>query len=646
MKATQGNYYTDPDFAASWAAMKAAGVVRGAYHFLDPTVDGATQANFYLQVIGTLGATDLPAVLDMECPTSNDEPDSDGCLYTGYSGDATGAQITQAINDWITTIVAATGRKPLLYTYPDWLSDLGVDTTGFDSYPLWIADYDPGTCFDVPSPWTLATIWQYSDSGNIAGLPDPVDQDYFLGSLAQLTAFTGAKTDAGSGTSHGDAGTPAAPFTAPSQANGNDALSVVSWPDGHVELYATATSGTASRVDSTLADASNGDSWNAAVSLGGPASCGVASVFWAGGSGHTAEVFDGLSNGTTESLEYVASSSNWTSFASFGGVGLGHLSTLAYPDGHIEVFALADDGAIWHNVSTKSSWGGWQSMGAITGAFASGAGPILWNDGHGEIFAIDATGGAWHDATNTASPPVWGGWKPIAGGPLASRPIPARWADGHVQVFARGTDDVLYMSDSSSGVFAAFTALNPTQTLAGYPSVLVYPDYGPEIFARAASGEVMHMWNSAPDAGGATGSWSAWASDLNEVLSSDPLAWMRPDGLAEVFGVDGSGNLVKSLHDGPTWSAWATLGTGFDACVGGTKLVEAGVPTAGSDAAADAGTGPITTRANPDASAEGLPSLSPGCACRTSRRTSDTGRGAAFALLALGLVVARRRRKG
>jgi len=202
IKATQGTSYTSSGFAAAWAAMKSAGVIRGAYHFFDPTVSGVDQANYFLGVMGTIDAGDLPPTLDIECPTSNDEPDSDDCLGNGTSGDATGAQITQVMNDWISTIVAKTGRKPLIYSYGTYFSDDGVDTTGLQSYPLWIADYSGTGCFTVPSPWTSATFWQYGDSSTVPGFSG-ADEDYLMGTLAQLTAFAAGTGGSGTGTGSG-----------------------------------------------------------------------------------------------------------------------------------------------------------------------------------------------------------------------------------------------------------------------------------------------------------------------------------------------------------------------------------------------------------------------------------------------------------
>jgi len=641
MKATQGNYFTDSEFSNNWSGTKANGIVRGAYHFFDGTISGVTQANYFLGVVGTIAPTDLPPVLDIECP---DGTPGDDCLGNGSSGAASAADLTQGMNDFLTTVQAATGRTPIVYSYGSWFADNGVDTTGLTNYPLWIAYPTTTSCFDVPSPWTTAAIWQYSFTGDVPGIGSGGDLDQFLGTMAQFTAVLGTVPPPS------DGGTPTTPFAAPSQPNGNDALSIVSWADGHMDLFATESGGVAAHMSTTT----TGDAWSSPAMLGGTADCGVASVMWAPGSGHLAEVFDGLGNGTTESLEWESSA--YTSFASFGGSGLSHLSTLAYGDDHIEVFALGTDGTIWHNVSTQSSWGGWASMGGgDAGAFTTGAGPILWTDGHAEIFVTDAQGTPWHNYTNTASPPVWAGWSALTGGPLASRPVPVRWADGHVEVFARGTNGQLYTSDYTNNTWPAFAALNPTQVIQGEPSVLVYPSYGPEIFARDMSGNLIHMWNS-------TGTWSAWANDFNQVLASDPLAWLRPDGVAEVFGVDGSGNVVKSLHSGASWSAWSTLGSGFEACVGGV-MPDSGTlppPADGGGTGVDSGTAPEDggvadggTGVGPDGGGQPTEpgkqqgAASKGCSCRGAAGANggDAG-GAAVGLLLLGAVVTRRRAKG
>ena len=204
IKATQGDSYTDADFAANYAALKSANIVRGAYHFFDATVSGVTQANYFLGVVGTIEPGDLPPTLDIECPVAGE----DDCLGNGSSGAAPSSQITQAMNDFLTTVKTATGLTPIVYSYGSWFSDNGVDTTGLQDYPLWLADYSGTSCFDVPTPWTAATIWQYDSSGTVGGVN--VDDDWFLGSAAQLATFTASGSlpidggaDEDSGTDYG-----------------------------------------------------------------------------------------------------------------------------------------------------------------------------------------------------------------------------------------------------------------------------------------------------------------------------------------------------------------------------------------------------------------------------------------------------------
>src|SRR5262245_2770430 len=65
VKATEWTTFVDSEFAASWAGMKAQGVVRSAYHFFHPNLDPIAQANHFLQVVGPLEVGDLPPTLDV-----------------------------------------------------------------------------------------------------------------------------------------------------------------------------------------------------------------------------------------------------------------------------------------------------------------------------------------------------------------------------------------------------------------------------------------------------------------------------------------------------------------------------------------------------------------------------------------------------
>jgi lysozyme len=199
VKATQGTYNTQSNFSDNWSGMQAAGVLRSAYHFFDPTEDGVAQANHFLAVMGPLAAGDLPPMLDIECPDSDNS-----CLgWSGGTGDEPGSTIQQRMMDFLNTVQSATGRMPIIYTFRTYFSGNGVDTTGLQTYPLDIADPTTSNCFQVPAPWSAATMWQYSWTGSVAGISGGVDRDRFLGSYADLQALAGGGGGGGSGSDMG-----------------------------------------------------------------------------------------------------------------------------------------------------------------------------------------------------------------------------------------------------------------------------------------------------------------------------------------------------------------------------------------------------------------------------------------------------------
>src|SRR4029079_9385101 len=136
--------------------------------------------------------------------------------------------------------------------------------------------------------------------------------------------------------------------------------------------------------------AGNTDNWQPLGKLDGGATCGFAAGFWPEPKA-LAEVFSPKADGTTQHLWFDGAM--WNTFQGLGGKGLSKLSTLAWPDGHMEVFARGDDGAIWHNFFVEGvGWSDWQSMG---GNAATGVSPIIWGDGHAELLITDPDGNPW-----------------------------------------------------------------------------------------------------------------------------------------------------------------------------------------------------------------------------------------------------------
>ena len=170
-RATYGSGEVDPYFNSHWQGMKAAGVVRGPYHFFVTAEDATRQAELFVRTVGSLESGDLPPVLDVE----------------QQSG--TGSNLVGGVRTWLDVVEQGLGRRPIIYTGPAfWNANL---TDGFGGYPLWVAEYG------VPSPkpvkgWDAWTFWQHSESGSVPGIPGDVDLNYFNGSLSDLEALTNA----------------------------------------------------------------------------------------------------------------------------------------------------------------------------------------------------------------------------------------------------------------------------------------------------------------------------------------------------------------------------------------------------------------------------------------------------------------------
>jgi lysozyme len=551
-KASEGTTVTDDQFAANWSGMIANGVLRGAYHFFRASTDGTAQADFFLSQTGTLGqAGDLPPVLDWE-------------LDDGQSSATNVAQAQAFIDE----IKAKTGLPTIIYTDSGFWTGL-TGTSQFSAETLWVANWTGSlsSCPDVPTPWSNWVVWQWNDTGTVAGVPDSPDVDVFNGTLAQLQQLGGMTTT-----------TPT--FTPPAQASGNLAITLVNYPDEHMNIFARTPGG----VILESATTGTGDTWSQTTSLGSGALCGSAAAFW-GGSWLYPELFSPLSEGGT--VDIVGGSSGWGTFQSFGTSDLVQLTTAITSDGRAEVFGLGPDGAIWQKAwnSTTGAWSGWVSLG---GSFVTGAGAVTWGNGTVEIFATDSSGAVWHAWSDSSGSANWATFAQLGGPAMATQPVGVRWndgMDGHAEVYARGTDDQLYHSDFSyTDGWPELSVLNAGTTIAGQPSAIMNPTTaGPEVFARSPDGTVLRTaWNGTH--------YSAFAPIGSQTVASDPFGWTRGDGTTELFAIDATGRLIHATEDSTdAWGAWSSIGSGFDSCTGTASAPDGGTGQADAGTAFDAG---------------------------------------------------------
>jgi lysozyme len=159
-KATEGSSDTDGNFAANWAAMKAKGIHRGAYHELwtEAAAPVAAQAAHFLAVVKAAGL-------------------EKGDLLIVVASDYPGVT-TDEVKTFADTVHAAAPECPVLI-----YSDLSVAATlttctGYELWVAWPSDTAPSSV----APWTAWRFWQWGESAG-------TDRDAFNGTAAEFETW-------------------------------------------------------------------------------------------------------------------------------------------------------------------------------------------------------------------------------------------------------------------------------------------------------------------------------------------------------------------------------------------------------------------------------------------------------------------------
>jgi GH25 family lysozyme M1 (1,4-beta-N-acetylmuramidase) len=173
-KATEGTGFVSSTYQVNEAGMKAAGLVAGAYHFMQPG-NGAAQADHFLDVVGEPNG--MLCTVDVETTSSGAHPSSaDAHAFADRFAEQTG------------------GHPLILYTGRWYWKDILGDPYGADIGPLWHSAYSssPGALY---GGWGEFTFWQWTSSGSCPGISGGCDLNYFYGdrdALVALTSPTGA----------------------------------------------------------------------------------------------------------------------------------------------------------------------------------------------------------------------------------------------------------------------------------------------------------------------------------------------------------------------------------------------------------------------------------------------------------------------
>ncbi|MWC28864.1 glycoside hydrolase family 25 protein [Paenibacillus sp. MMS18-CY102] len=181
LKASQGTSSRDATFINNANGARAAGVLIGAYHFVNAkTTDAAAKeaANFADAIASAGGAAafELPPVMDYE--------QADSSMSKG--------DINAVAKAFLTETERLTGVKPIIYSGSSFANNFDAS---MGAYELWAARYSSSPPADTVA-WSKWTFWQYSDGSAggvrpgggraVAGIAGPVDLNEYAGTEDEL----------------------------------------------------------------------------------------------------------------------------------------------------------------------------------------------------------------------------------------------------------------------------------------------------------------------------------------------------------------------------------------------------------------------------------------------------------------------------
>jgi lysozyme len=179
IKTTEGGDHVDPSFYRNWEGAAAAGVARGAYHFIYWCRTAAEQALWFTMAVPR-DASALPPVLDLE--------------WNGHSPSCPKKVPRETALEKIRVLLDAmerhTGKKPIIYTDITFHRD--VLEGELKDYAFWLRSVaaEPHERFK-DRPWLM---WQYTATGRVAGIKGHVDRNVFNGSVKDWERWLARQT--------------------------------------------------------------------------------------------------------------------------------------------------------------------------------------------------------------------------------------------------------------------------------------------------------------------------------------------------------------------------------------------------------------------------------------------------------------------
>ncbi|MEQ8446899.1 MAG: GH25 family lysozyme [Pelagibacterium sp.] len=173
IKATDGGDYLDPNFRSNWEQARAAGIPRGAYHFVYWCRPASEQVAWFAANVPA-EADALPPVLDLEWNNGS------SCKHS-----LSREEVLEKVRVLLAGMEAHTGKVPVIYTdinfHRDVLEGVQIDN------PMWLRSTaaQPHERFSN-RPFTF---WQYTQTGTVPGIRTEVDRNAWYGSESDWIQF-------------------------------------------------------------------------------------------------------------------------------------------------------------------------------------------------------------------------------------------------------------------------------------------------------------------------------------------------------------------------------------------------------------------------------------------------------------------------
>jgi len=158
-----GTNSPDPYLSWNWPRIQGEGLARGAYHFLDPYLDGSQQAEYFVNTVSEQGLLT-----------------SDMLWLDNETAGASAASVAACAADFMRTLTSLRPHNPCgMYSFYDFITS--GNCAGLSDYPLWLAVFQ-STTPGAPPPWESWLFWQ-------SGGTSDHDDDVFNGSAADLSQW-------------------------------------------------------------------------------------------------------------------------------------------------------------------------------------------------------------------------------------------------------------------------------------------------------------------------------------------------------------------------------------------------------------------------------------------------------------------------